>query len=311
MKPQEKLQYIDALVNKLSDESVDRLDYIFQHYGYHINWNFFNRKSDSFSVADETLKYFSETDLMSIAKDYDIELSTIPVLPSKIWKPNHFNIFISHSSKEKLLARDLKMAFLPYGISGFVAHEEIKPTEDWREELLKGLNSMDGFVAILTDNFKESDWTDQEFGFALCKGSIFFHLDYGLSNYGFMSARQGIKANKTDPDQIAKSIAKTLASKNSTRNKYIDILFNLVLGSRELGEFETYLKSIIQLKDEIGIDNIKDLKEKVLDDLFFNHPKWIIEFNHMLKLTFNLEFISKRIFINRHESKEEDDKLPF
>ena len=55
-------------------------------------------------------------------------------------------------------------------MSCFVAHVDIHPTKEWQDEIESALSSMDGFVALLTDKFHESDWTDQEVGFALARG---------------------------------------------------------------------------------------------------------------------------------------------
>jgi hypothetical protein len=48
-----------------------------------------------------------------------------------------------------------------FGVSAFVAHENIEPTK-WQDEIEKALLSMNALAAILMPGFHESKWTDQE-----------------------------------------------------------------------------------------------------------------------------------------------------
>ncbi len=59
--------------------------------------------------------------------------------PSSYWKVGYYKVFISHVSKYKESASNLKMMLEPYGISAFVAHEDIKPTKEWEVEIEKAL----------------------------------------------------------------------------------------------------------------------------------------------------------------------------
>ena len=52
-------------------------------------------------------------------------------------------------------------------MASFVAHEDIKPLKKWREEIEKALKSMDLLLALLTEDFRKSKWTDQEVGVAI------------------------------------------------------------------------------------------------------------------------------------------------
>jgi hypothetical protein len=53
-----------------------------------------------------------------------------------------------------------------FGVSAFVAHEDILATRKWQNEIENAHRSMDAFAALMTDDFHDSDWTDQEAGFA-------------------------------------------------------------------------------------------------------------------------------------------------
>lgn len=78
-------------------------------------------------------------------------------------------VFISHATSTRPLAGEVKALFADMGISVFVAHEDIKPAEQWPEVILDALASMDVFLAILSGDFKKSDYCDQEVGFAIAE----------------------------------------------------------------------------------------------------------------------------------------------
>lgn len=66
-------------------------------------------------------------------------------------------------------AAALKDSLSIYGISCFVAHMDIHPTKEWQSEIENALSSMDSLVALMTKDFHNSLWTDQEIGFVLEK----------------------------------------------------------------------------------------------------------------------------------------------
>ena len=71
-------------------------------------------------------------------------------------------IFISYSSVNKSLAGEIKRILEQYGLSVFLAHDDIPPLCDWQEEISNSLNGCDVFIPILTHSFRNSDWADQE-----------------------------------------------------------------------------------------------------------------------------------------------------
>ena len=69
-------------------------------------------------------------------------------------------LFLSYSHKDKRIAGAIKEAFNHYGMEAFLAHEDIQIGQDWRNTILNNLKQFDVFVAVISKNFTESDWTD-------------------------------------------------------------------------------------------------------------------------------------------------------
>jgi nucleoside 2-deoxyribosyltransferase len=136
----------------------------------------------------------NDSDLLEIA-DY-LELDTGIVVPEadqeQLWGSDGIRVFLSHLSVQRQFCGDLKEHLSSLGIRCFVAHDAIDPDELWQREIEKALVTSDALVAILTEGFKESDWTDQEIGWAKGRGIPVYGVRMGLDPYGFMGERQGI-----------------------------------------------------------------------------------------------------------------------
>lgn len=79
-----------------------------------------------------------------------------------MWANGYFRLFISHLTKYKIAARNLKICMKEYGIDCFVAHEDIQVLKEWEIEIENALFSMDALCAIVTPDFRNSDWCEQE-----------------------------------------------------------------------------------------------------------------------------------------------------
>lgn len=117
----------------------------------------------------------------------------------RIWAPNSLKIFISHKDAKKLEAHQLSQALREFGISAFVAHDHIQPMEQWKNEIQKGLESMDGFIAMISKEFYSSVWTNQEMGYALARNvPVFLYSIDGTNPEGFNLDIQAIKSGQPD-----------------------------------------------------------------------------------------------------------------
>lgn len=132
-----------------------------------------------------------------------------PDAEKRIWSDDGFRVFLSHKTEAKTETAELKQALKLYGISCFVAHEDIHPTHEWQNEIENALSSMDALVALMTEEFHDSNWTDQEVGFAFGRGIPIVAVRLGKDPYGFISKFQALTCpwNKA-PLEIVKLLIK-------------------------------------------------------------------------------------------------------
>ncbi len=158
-----------------------------------------------------------------------------PVDVERLWTPGMLRLFLSHVSKHKVAVSKLKWQLRKYGIASFVAHEDIEPSQEWQNEIELALRSMHAFVALLTPDFHQSKWTDQEVGVALGKGTLVIPVRLGLDPYGFIGKVQGLPGNLYDPVSLASSIVDLLLKHKTTADKMQDAL---IVGLEKAASFD-------------------------------------------------------------------------
>ncbi len=177
----------------------------------------------------------------------------------RIWPKGHFRLFLSHIAIHKEQVSQLKMQLGLFGIAGFVAHEDIEPTREWRDEIELGLCSMHALAAVITPEFDRSDWTDQEIGWALGRGVPVIPLRIGANPYGFAGKYQAITGGLDDPIPISIAILQTLVANRMTHGEMRRCLVNAFCNSKSYSTSLSLVDVIEPLNDftEIEIANMR------------------------------------------------------
>jgi nucleoside 2-deoxyribosyltransferase len=136
----------------------------------------------------------------------------------RIWEDGRFRVFLSHKSAVKKQVAALKEKLRLFGISCFVAHEDVNPTKEWQNEIENALASMDAFVALLTRDFHDSEWTDQEVGYALARAVPLIAVRLERNPYGFIGKFQALAAKW---DEAPAGIARVLLKQDRMVSAYI------------------------------------------------------------------------------------------
>lgn len=168
------------------------------------------------------------------------------------------HVFLSHKAEQKERAHKLKNALAKYGVSAFVAHDDIKPSEQWLETIEKALFSSDALIAMICKKFRDSHWTDQEVGIAIGRQIrvIPAKLDEEADPYGFIGKFQAFKS-KTDTMQammrvflsdeksVVPAISSVLRALDECGYREIDELLSL-LNEARTGSWTSRQKDALQ-----------------------------------------------------------------
>lgn len=184
---------------------------------------------------------------------------------SSLWKPSTIRLFISHRDADKKVAHDLASALEKFAVSSFVAHDAIEPDEDWQREIERGLQSMDAMLALITDTFFSSPWTNQEIGFALGRNVPVISLKVGtVDPAGFIRNRQAIKGTglsvAANARAIIEVIAKRIPESPHMRRAVIDhfVKSPSFIDAAERFEFLSQLKTLTDQEVETVVQGHND-----------------------------------------------------
>lgn len=141
------------------------------------------------------------------------------------WREGYYKMFLSHKSEYKEDVKEIKTRLLDYGVHCFIAHEDITISTQWRDMIIDGLKSCDGFLAYITDDFEENSWCLQESGYACVNGLNVIPLKVETKNpTGILAAYQAANVANRTGIEIAKIVAELLLKQRYS--EYIAILLS-------------------------------------------------------------------------------------
>jgi hypothetical protein len=168
---------------------------------------------------------------------YQFELDTAPLrVDPPFWRRGMLRLFISHMAAYKVFAAELQEALSPYGISSFVAHNDIEPTLEWQTQIETALATCDALVALLHDKFHESRWTDQEIGFAMGRGVPAFAVRLGEIPYGFIARFQAFNGQSKSVEELARELFESYRRNKQTQRKMSEAIVVIFEDSRSFAE---------------------------------------------------------------------------
>ena len=126
-----------------------------------------------------------------------------------------FSAFFSYANQDKITVAKFRDFFeKKFQIKCFMAHEDIQPAAEWREEIIKNLQNSRFFVIFLSELSIKSDWCSHEIGFFFGKTKgkniLPIQLDATIPT-GLLAARQAKKLSVARSGELAKEIKNFLA----------------------------------------------------------------------------------------------------
>jgi len=158
---------------------------------------------------------------------FKLEEETVQRLDPPFWQPGMFRIFLSHLAAHRSFAAELQESFFKFGISCFVAHNDIEPTEEWQTQIETALSTCDCLIALLHKNFHVSNWTDQEIGFAMGRSLPAFSVRFDQDPYGFIGRFQAFNGNGKSADSLAEEMFDAFRKHKQTQHKMSEVLVRL------------------------------------------------------------------------------------
>lgn len=164
--------------------------------------------------------------------------------------------FISYSHKDRKLAGLVRSGFEGFGFDTFLAHEDLRPSAEWQDTILRKLKACHVFLPLITDHFHESFWTDQEVGAAIILRKCIVPLKVGNNPYGFMGkfqAQKLLSRSETAIENYCWSIIRSLADHRRLAKDIKQVVIERFADSgsfRESARVAGYLSKLGEFTDE-------------------------------------------------------------
>lgn len=299
MKALDRIKLIDEIASKMQSTMTFRdIDALFITYG--IPTDHMPSYNSKAVYVKEVLPKINNSIIFQIADELEIDYSSLKgkamYMDSSptFWKSGHFKLFISHLASFKNTISALKCELEKYGISSFVAHEDIEPTNEWQVEIEKALFTMDALCAVLMPKFKESNWTDQEIGVAIGREVLVVPIRRELDPYGFIGKYQGYQALGKNLNEVAEGVFMILAKNPKTRNKLINCLIDLFIFSNNKIDALNRILSIKKIND-LPEDRIRRMRNSIVENKILKDKDILFEINQLF-LIYNIEPVELQYF---------------
>lgn len=250
MDKSQRINTIFKIARVLADEyDLLKVNIILKEYGIPCepNPNF----GDLENYVLESLSNAEDTALASLAQFLNIsQLDIADLQQTTMWTEGCLRLFLSHTSDNNSVCQTLQEELQKFGVCTFVAHLSIEPNSDWEEVILASLRTCDACCALLTPNFHESAWTEQEVGIAFGRGIPVISVRAGRDPYGFMGRLQAVLTDKSEGKDWSLALSK----------KIFDVL------RRDKRTYETLRHSVVHKFNHSGsfqetLDNLKLLAQ--------------------------------------------------
>ncbi|MBN1262828.1 MAG: toll/interleukin-1 receptor domain-containing protein [Candidatus Pacebacteria bacterium] len=206
-------------------------------------------------------------------------------------KIDEIRVFISYSSLNKKGAGEIKRWLSKFGFNVFLAHDDIRPSLEWQKVIIDNLKACHVFIPIITPEFNESKWTDQESGMAFITSKLIIpvSVDNGPNPHGFLSVYQALKFKSKELEKECIKIVKAIKNEQRCAPIVLDLLIKSLKKARSyassewrtslISEFDSFTKKQFDLILETAISNnqihFADRSRKDLQNLIKQHPKLV------------------------------------
>jgi hypothetical protein len=182
------------------------------------------------------------------------------------WESGTFRLFVSHTSPNASLAGELHDYFKRWRIHAFVAHTTIEPTREWEGVIEAGLSTCHALTALITDDFVNSRWCDQEVGFCLARRVPIVPVRIGADPHGFIAKFQAAHIGNGRPPLIADGIFRALARHAALRELIVQPVVYRFATTQSFDGARANFPLLQEVPAELWTRELVELVEKAIEE---------------------------------------------
>jgi hypothetical protein len=189
--------------------------------------------------------------------------------------------FISYSSRDKKHGAAVRAALSEVNLESFLAHDDLRVSEEWKVRILAELRQCKIFVPLLSKAFKNSAWCGQETGFVVERGDVLIiplSIDATVP-YGFISHLQShrINPNGVDSQIILDAVGRRWPT------MVVDVLLTPVAHASSFRDAEKLVKPLVPYFERFSKDQATRFAHMAADnaqiwDAYLCRVKYIPQF---------------------------------
>lgn len=184
--------------------------------------------------------------------------------PREPWNRGDLRLFLSHTSEHRELAGKIRDRLHQLGVDSFVAHGTIEATLEWQEVIETALRTCHAMAALITPDFKASQYCHQEIGFAMARRLLIVGVRQGADPPGFLSKHQGLAGDVSEAagELIADRIYDTLAAHKKTETKIARVAVQRYARSPSRAAAFANLGCVMAIRKESWNDEMVEILER-------------------------------------------------
>lgn len=186
----------------------------------------------------------------------------IPTGVGSAWTSSPIRVFISHSTAQVDDATKFRTALRRLGCDAFVAHKDIDPGTQWIGEIQDALASCDALVALVSKEFKTSDWCEQEVGWALGRDVPVVPVRIDITPYGLLGTIQACKWPKTPTPaaDLASEVMSILLKDTRTAAKTVESMVIGIENAESFAQANAIARALVDLNVSLTRAQLRRLK---------------------------------------------------
>ena len=247
MTPSQRITLLKEISSRLSAEEWPLIDITLTQFKLPVSEEWGGDKS---AYILHMVKGASDPVLTELAQHVGYVLAEAPKtgVDPPFWRKRMFRLFLTHLSSEKAFAAELQEALLRFGITSFVAHNDIEPTLEWQAQIETALSTANSLVALLHPKFHLSNWTDQEIGFAMGRGLPVFAVRFGQDPYGFIGRFQAFAGHGKSAVVLARELFDSYRKNKQSQRRMGEVLVNLFEDSGSFADAKARIGYLAELE---------------------------------------------------------------
>ena len=239
--PSDRVRIISEIGRRLGTSEWTLIDLTLRQFG--LPWTDDWRGDSRDNYVMSMIQDGPDDVLLSLGRHLDYEFTTSrPSTEPTCWRSDYFRLFISHLAEHRRFAANVQKELLAFGVSSFVAHNDIRPTREWQDEIEAALATCDGMLALLHPGFHESKWADQEIGYAMGRQVLIVTARLGTDPYGFIGKFQSINGDGKNAVALAEELFDILREHEMTRVRIAEAVAALFCQSDSFAEARNNMK---------------------------------------------------------------------